>query len=70
VTGVTVNEDYFGDTPTTVGSMGIIDPESAITWIKASPGAGSDQWWLRRSTGLGCLLSPDLDAISGSPLPT
>jgi hypothetical protein len=27
VTGVTVNEGYFGDTPTRVRSMGIINPE-------------------------------------------
>jgi hypothetical protein len=62
VTAVTVNEDYFGDTPTTVGSMGIINKEPIITWIEASHGAGFDQGWLRRSTGLECLLIPDLDA--------
>jgi hypothetical protein len=31
VTGVTISEDYFGDTPTTVGSMGIIGPEPVLT---------------------------------------
>jgi hypothetical protein len=32
VTGVTVCEDYFGDPPTTVGSMGIIAPEPVLTY--------------------------------------
>lgn len=40
VMDITISEDYFGDTPTMVGSMGIINPEPAITRRSIRRGGG------------------------------